>query len=52
MRSSWHFILCARQGAHPESERLSWAEITGTTHLSQGVCREAGSEGADGEWWD
>jgi len=44
--------LCARQGAHPGSESLPWAVKTGTTHLSQGVCREAKSEGADGEWWD
>ncbi len=36
----------------PESESLSWAVMTGTTHLSQGVSREAESEGADGERWD
>lgn len=38
--------MCARQGALLGSESLPWTLSRGTTHLSQGVRREAESEGA------
>ncbi len=44
------FFLCAPgTGALLGSASLPWAASGGTTQLSQGVCREAESEGADAE---